>query len=98
MTRTLAPVFDLVSTVPYLPHDTMALTLTGSKRWPKRKVLHNFARHHCLLDAQHIEASDAAVEQAIQQNLPLLERLQQQYAGFASIAERLGALLVTPLP
>jgi serine/threonine-protein kinase HipA len=98
VTRTLAPVFDLVSTVPYLPHDTMALTLTGSKRWPKRKVLHNFARHHCLLDAQHIEASEAAVEQAIQQNLPLLERLQQQYAGFALIAECLHTLLVTPLP
>lgn len=98
MIRTLAPVFDLVSTVPYLPHDTMALTLTGSKRWPKRKVLHNFARHHCQLDAQQIAASDAAVEQAIQQNLPLLERLQQQYVGFAPIAERLHTLLVTPLP
>lgn len=93
MTRTLAPVFDLVSTVPYLPHDTMALTLTGSKRWPKRKVLHTFARHHCLLDTQQIEASDAAVEKAIQQNLPLLERLQQQYTGFAPIAERLYMLL-----
>ena len=97
MIRTLAPVFDLVSTVPYLPHDTMALTLTGSKRWPKRKVLHNFARNHCLLDAQHIEASEAAVEQAIQQNLPLLERLQQQSVGFVPIAERLHTLLVTSL-
>jgi serine/threonine-protein kinase HipA len=95
MTRTLAPVFDLVSTVPYLPHDTMALTLTDSKRWPKRKVLHTFARYHCLLDTQQIEESEAAVEQAIQQNLPLLERFQQQYAGFEPIAERLYALLAT---
>ena len=95
VTRTLAPVFDLVSTVPYLPHDTMALTLTGSKRWPKRKVLHTFARHHCLLDTQQIEESDAAVEQAVQENLPLLERLQQQHEGFAPIAERLYALLAT---
>lgn len=97
LTRTLAPVFDLVSTVPYLPHDTMALTLTGSKRWPKRKVLHTFAKQHCLLDIQQIEAIEAAVEQAIQHNLPLLERLQQQHAGFAAIAERLHTLLQTPL-
>lgn len=98
ITRTLAPVFDLVSTVPYLPNDTMALTLTGSKRWPKRKVLHTFARHHCLLDTQHIEESEAAVEQAIQENLPLLQHLQQQYTGFAPFAERLHKVLVTPLP
>ncbi|OQX14844.1 MAG: hypothetical protein BWK73_08595, partial [Thiothrix lacustris] len=98
VTRTLAPVFDLVSTVPYLPHDTMALTLTGSKRWPKRKVLQAFAKQHCLLDAQQIGEIEAAVERAIGQNLSLLERLQQQYAGFAPLAERLHTLLVTPLP
>jgi serine/threonine-protein kinase HipA len=98
VTRTLAPVFDLVSTVPYLPHDTMALTLTGSKRWPKRKVLHAFAKQHCQLDAQQIGKIEAAVDEAIRQNLPLLERLQQQYEGFVPIAERLHSLLVTPLP
>lgn len=97
MTRTLAPVFDLVSTVPYLPHDTMALTLTGSKRWPKRKVLHTFAKQHCLLAMRQIEEIEAAVEQAIQQNLLLLDRLQQQYAGFEPIAERLHTLLRMPL-
>ncbi|WMP15890.1 type II toxin-antitoxin system HipA family toxin [Thiothrix lacustris] len=98
VTRTLAPVFDLVSTVPYLPHDTMALTLTGSKRWPKRKVLQAFAKQHCQLAAQQIGEIEAAVEQAIRQNLPLLERLQQQYAGFAPIGEGLHTLLLTPLP
>lgn len=97
ITRTLAPVFDLVSTVPYLPHDTMALTLTGSKRWPKRKVLHTFAKQHCLLDTQRIAEIETAVEQAIQQNLPLLAHLQQQHAGFAPIAECLHTLLQTPL-
>jgi serine/threonine-protein kinase HipA len=34
-----SPVFDIVSTTPYLPNDTMALSLTGSKRWPKQEVL-----------------------------------------------------------
>jgi serine/threonine-protein kinase HipA len=76
----------------------MALTLTGSKRWPKRKVLQAFAKQHCQLGAQQIGEIEAAVEQAIGQNLPLLERLQQQYAGFVPLAERLHTLLVTPLP
>ena len=35
----LAPVYDLVSTVPYLPKDAMALTLNGSTDWPNRKML-----------------------------------------------------------
>ena len=92
--RTLAPVFDLVSTVPYLPHDTMALTLTGSKRWPKRKVLHTFAKQHCQLDARQIEEIEATVEQAIQQNERLLETLQHRYPDFLPIAERLASLLL----
>jgi serine/threonine-protein kinase HipA len=61
-------------------------------------VLHAFAKQHCQLDAQQIGAIEAAVERAIGQNLPLLERLQQQYGEFAAIAERLHTLLVTPLP
>ena len=35
----LARVYDLVSTVPYLPKDAMALTLNGSTDWPNRKML-----------------------------------------------------------
>lgn len=53
-TRQLAPIFDLVSTVPYLPRDTMALTLTGSKRWPKQKVLEAFGMGHCQLSKRQV--------------------------------------------
>jgi len=35
----LAPVYDLVTTTVYLPKDSMALTLNGSKRWPSAKEL-----------------------------------------------------------
>jgi hypothetical protein len=61
-------------------------------------VLQAFAKQHCQLGAQQIGEIEAAVEQAIGQNLPLLERLQQQYVGFVPLAERLHGLLVTPLP
>lgn len=42
---TLAPAYDMVSTVPYLPRDTLALTLGGSKAFPDRKRLLTFIRH-----------------------------------------------------
>ena len=35
----IAPVYDLVTTWPYIPRDPMALTLDGSTKWPDRKSL-----------------------------------------------------------
>lgn len=35
----LAPAFDIVSTTPYLPKDTLALSLGGTKRFPARDSL-----------------------------------------------------------
>jgi serine/threonine-protein kinase HipA len=43
----LAKAYDIVSTTPYLPADSLALTLGGSKRWPKAKALLAFGRTHC---------------------------------------------------
>lgn len=43
----LSPIYDIVSTTPYNPTDAIALTLGGTKRWPKEKALIAFARAHC---------------------------------------------------
>jgi serine/threonine-protein kinase HipA len=94
MERRLAPIFDVVSTVPYLPNDTMALSLTGTKRWPKAKVLHRFGLNHCQLSKQQLEQAAEEVDLAINQNLPLLKSLSQQHAGFAAIAERMHAIFI----
>lgn len=40
-----SPAYDIVSTTPYLPRDTLALTLGGSKRFPGRPGLIKFIRH-----------------------------------------------------
>jgi len=91
--RRLAPIYDLVSTVPYIKSDTMALTLTGTKRWPKRKVLHNFARQHCLLGNKQIDIIEDQVEQAIIDAFPLLEQLQKKHQGFIEVGESMKHLL-----
>lgn len=41
----LAPAFDIVSTTPYLPRDTLALTLDGTKRFPTREQLLRLMRN-----------------------------------------------------
>jgi len=85
--RQLAPIFDIVSTVPYLPNDTMALTLTGSKRWPNWKVLEQFGKQHCALNSKKINQAVEEVEQAAIQTQPLLNDLVKQHPAFAPIAE-----------
>jgi len=85
--RQLAPIFDIVSTAPYLPNDTMALSLTGSKRWPKWKVLQQFAIQHCGLNRKKIEQAVNEVEHAAIQTIPLINDLAQQHPEFSPIAE-----------
>lgn len=43
----LSKAYDIVSTTAYLPADSLALTLGGSKRFPPAKVLLAFGRTHC---------------------------------------------------
>ncbi|WP_340123716.1 type II toxin-antitoxin system HipA family toxin [Methylobacter svalbardensis] len=59
----LSPIYDLVSTTPYNSTDILALTLGGTKRWPKAKALVAFARAHCdISDARTRELMAEVVE------------------------------------
>ena len=40
----LAPAYDILSTTPYIPRDTLALTLNGTKEFPTRAELVKFIR------------------------------------------------------
>jgi serine/threonine-protein kinase HipA len=51
----LAPIYDLVSTQPYLPKDPMALTLNGSTNWPDCKALTLLGQTRCDLSSQTIK-------------------------------------------
>src|SRR5690606_31012532 len=48
----LAPTFDVITTTAYLPEDTLALTLDGTKRWPDRKRLQRFGVQRCQLTSK----------------------------------------------
>ena len=51
---TLAPVYDLVSTTPYINNDVPALTLEGTKKWWPKKVLERFAVAHLSLPLNNV--------------------------------------------
>lgn len=46
----LAPLYDVVNTTAYIPRDTLALKLAGSKAWPWREQLLRFGKEHCRVD------------------------------------------------
>lgn len=44
---TLCPAYDMVCTTAFIPRDTLALSLGGSKAWPDRQSLERFGHEHC---------------------------------------------------
>lgn len=61
----LAPTYDVVTTVVYVPKDSLALTLEGSKRWPEHKKLQRFGVQRCRLTAPAAQAIIAEVIDAV---------------------------------
>jgi serine/threonine-protein kinase HipA len=61
----LAPVYDIVTTWPYVPNDPMALTLDGSTRWPDRKGLIRLAQTRSDLTQKKAEAHMEALADAM---------------------------------
>lgn len=68
----LAPAYDLISTVPYIPRDSLALTMDDSKEFPERARLLKFIRQSTgktqkaaneLLDQVH-EGAGVAIKRA----------------------------------
>ncbi|HIP76012.1 MAG TPA: type II toxin-antitoxin system HipA family toxin [Psychromonas hadalis] len=90
---TFSPVFDIISTTPYIKNDTMALSLTGSKRRPKWKVLVRFAKQHCMLSNKQISQICSEIDAAKTTCLPLLAELTNKHPGFRCIADELTQLL-----
>lgn len=64
---TLAPAFDIITTTPYIPQDSMALTLDGTKRWPDAKRLEKFGVQRCRLSASAAKTIMAEVAEAVAQ-------------------------------
>lgn len=69
-----SPVFDVVTTTAYLPRDTLALTLGGTKRWPTRKALEKFGQMGCGLPLPEVREAIEAAESGVTAVIPELKR------------------------
>lgn len=83
----LAPTFDVVTTTAYLPHDAMALTLDGSKKWPDRKRLLNFAAMHCGLQRKQAAIILEEVTQGTRQAQKELKHAIAHLKSFAEVGK-----------
>lgn len=85
----LAPVFDHVTTTAYLPNDSMALTLSGTKRWPTKKKLLAFATEHCDLSLREASEALGEVVEGISQARGELQTALQDIPEFKEIGQRM---------
>ena len=85
----LAPVFDHVTTTAYLPNDTMALTLKGTKRWPTRKRLMEFGTSHCDLSSREASEAINEVAEGISQARKEVDGYARSLPEFREIADKM---------
>jgi serine/threonine-protein kinase HipA len=89
----LAPAYDIVSTMPYIPRDTLALTMDDSKQFPDRTRLLKFVRRVTA-------KSDKAAQELLEEVRKGVKVAQQhaddygrQHADAARFVERLSAVM-----
>lgn len=87
----LAPAFDIVSTIPYIPGDTLALLFGGSKVFPGRKALLGFARQYCTLNERRASRLLDWVVHGLEATLPELQDYALANPEFEPVGERMQA-------
>jgi serine/threonine-protein kinase HipA len=87
----LAPVYDLVTTTAYLPHDRMALTLDGTTRWPSAPALERLATTRCGLAPKDVAGIFERIADAMADLRPEMRRYAADHPGFAAVHQRMAA-------
>lgn len=90
-TVSLAPAYDLVCTTVYVPDDSMALTINGSKAFPTSSGLETFARLHCDLRPARAKQGMQRVAAGVAKSSKEIREYADRHGGFANAAERLTA-------
>ena len=83
----LAPVYDMLSTVPYQPKDVLALELNGSKGYPSRKQLIQFGRQSCGLSNRQAEMTLEQVADGVEKALAEMKDYLGRNPDFQAGAE-----------
>jgi serine/threonine-protein kinase HipA len=93
----LAPAYDIVSTTPYIPQDTLALTLDNSKSFPERDQLIKFIRFVTSRSQRSALELLDRVTHGVSVSIARAAEYGKRYEGARSFADRLIATLTRGL-
>ena len=85
----LAPVYDMLSTAPYMPKDVMALEMGGAKSYPTQKLLIDFARNACGLSKRQTALVLEQVVQGVEVAKAEIQCYAEKHTDFEPMAARL---------
>jgi serine/threonine-protein kinase HipA len=85
----LAPVYDMLSTAPYMPNDVLALEIDGSKQFPTRKQLVQYARQSCGLSNRNTEMILAQVANGVEMALTEMQAYSEKNPDFQCMGKQL---------
>jgi serine/threonine-protein kinase HipA len=85
----LAPIYDVVTTVAYIPRDIPALSLGGAKKWWDAKALHKFGIAHCGLSQGVIREFFDQVTSAVSDTRADVRRYSNDCPAFRETAEKM---------
>jgi serine/threonine-protein kinase HipA len=85
----LAPIYDIVTTVAYIPRDIPALSLGGTKKWWDSKALHKFGVAHCGLSQSNIREVFDQVRGAVSETIPDIDRYATDCPAFRETAGKM---------
>jgi serine/threonine-protein kinase HipA len=85
----LAPVYDIVTTVAYIPKDVPALSLVGTKKWWTRKVLEKFAVAHLALSVGKIGQIFAEIADGVNDTRGMISAYVEEHPEFKEVGNRM---------
>lgn len=94
----LAPVYDVVTTAAYVPLDTMALTLDGSKHWPSADQLRAFAENRQIASPARIREILDHICAALTDTITDIEAYAIDRPQFKDIGARMVTLWLKGMP
>lgn len=89
----LAPAYDIVSTLPYIPRDTLALKMSGTKEFPDRARLVKFVRQVTGKTGKSAQQLLDAVGVGVGVALEHAADYGRQHADAARFVERISAVM-----
>jgi serine/threonine-protein kinase HipA len=85
----LAPIYDVVTTVAYIPKDVPALALSGTKKWWSRKLLEQFAIAHLALPTGKISQIINKASEAVAATRKALSEYTKDHPEFRETGNRM---------